>query len=418
MKGKIYTLLAGALLLVSCGNNEDVTFEKTPKIAISLVSEIPATVFPGEELNFDFLLEYDGGITSSYALIDGNEVESSRTAYSGSPKSVNVAFSYTAQDAYAGNTIDFAVCASGADGAVGHYDIPVFVLAAKSNINFTFPDDAPSEFEVTGETLSFPINIESGNIDIKAITTYKGDTVMPEMTFDVEEGEDARHITLDFEYTPTLGDTGMPTLFTFEVLDVNGNLTNAYYSVLFFKAASVELNEYSGVTMGLNKCTAAGQFINLVENIVYEAAGVGEHSAEVDLAVFWSGNASTIGVAFASPNAGNVTSIYPEATIVNTLGGTAADIPSNWAVRNETNFREIDIDADAFASIDTIDQIYEYFETGVQPTNDHVTFKKTAGSVIAFLIHRGDTEKIGIIRVTKVPGNNTGAVTFDYKIEK
>lgn len=405
-----------SLALASCSDDGPVR-KSGPVIGISILGDVPATAYPGDVLDFTFSMKYAGGISEAYALVDGTELEGSRTTFSDTPDSTGLKFSYRAADSYAGNTIDFAVVATAPDGAEGHYDIPVFILAAKSAIKVVLPEDAPESFEVTGETLKFDVSIVSENVDIKSVTTYKGDQALPSMSFDVSG--DARNVTLPFEYTPTPGDTGTPTLFTFEVLDVNGNLTDFVYSVLFFKAASAELNEYSGIAMGLNKCPSYGQFLNLVDNAVYQANGVGAVCDKVDMAIFWSGNSSTIGVAFASPNAGNVTSIYPEATIVSTLGGTTGDIPSNWAVRNETNFRELEMTADAFAAVSSASEIEVLYAGGTVPANDHVTFKKVAGSVVAFKINRTETPKYGLIRVTARPAtNNTGTITLDYKIEK
>lgn len=416
---KIYCLAVAllSLFLASCSQDDGPVVKASPKVRISIVGDVPATAYPGDDLEFVFSMKYAKGISEAYALVDGTELEGSRTTYPDAPDSTGLKFTYRAQDAYAGNTIDFAVVATATDGAMGHYDIPVFILAAKPAITVTLPADAPESFEVTGEALKFNISIVSSNIDMKSVTTYKGDAVVPSMSFNVVG--DARNVTLPFNYTPTLGDTGTPTVFTFEILDVNGNIFNSMYSVTFFKAASDELNEYSGITMGLNKCVSYGQFINFVDNVVYMAKGVGDVCDKVDMALFWSGNSTTIGVAFASPNATNVTSIYPEATIVSTLGGTEDDIPTNWSVRNETNFRELEMDADAFAGVSTAAEVEALFAGGVAPTNDHVTFKKVAGSVVAFKINRTESPKYGLIRVTARPAtNNTGTITIDYKIEK
>ena len=255
------------------------------------------------------------------------------------------------------------------------------------------------------------------------ITTYKGDTQLPDMSFNVEG--DLRNVVLPFYYEPTLGDTSGTTTFTIEVMDMNGNIVSGSYSVNFYKEASTELNEYSGITMVLNKCTSAGQFFDAINNKVYVANGVGASCADIDWCIFWSGNATTQGVAFAAPSANNTTVIYPQATIVTTLGGTEADIPSNWSTRNETNFREVDIDADTYSAVSTVAEVEALFNNGTVPTNDHVVFKKTVGSVMAFKINRtvassaGEVQKYGLIHVTARPAtNNTGTITFDYKIAK
>lgn len=424
----ILIFLAAAVFVTACAKDDGIIRKKSPKISIALKSDVPATVYPGEKVDFVFSMKYAKGIRSAYATVDGVELEGTRVEFKDAPDSTGLEFSYMAKDIYAGNSVDIAVVAEATDGAAGHYDYPIFVLASKSKIDVKLPEDAPEAFEVNGTTLSFDIAVTSANVDMKSLSTYKGETPMPEMTYEITG--DLRKHTLKFAYTPTLGDTGAPTVFSFEIMDVNGNITNAFYSVLFYKAASEELDEYSGITMGLNKCPSFGQFFNAVDNIVYPAAGVGEVCASVDIATFWSNNAGTQGAAFAAPVAQNITQIYPEATIVTTLGGTTADIPVNWKIRNETTFREVDITADEYAAINTVAELYEYYENGVKPANEHVTFVlRAAGKVRIFITHRCtvdagtgekiyDVEKIGALRVTKPASANTGTITFDYKIEK
>lgn len=438
MKKISYILIsiAAAVFVMSCAKDEGFVRKKSPKISIALKSDVPATVYPGENVDFVFSMKYAKGIKSAYATADDVELEGTRMEFEDAPDSTGLEFSYVAKDIYAGNSVDIAVVAEAVDGADGHYDFPIFVLASKSKIEVKLPEDAPEMFEVDGSTLSFDITITSANVDMKSLSTYKGETPIPEMTYEIKG--DLRKHTLKFAYTPTLGDTGAPTVFSFEIMDVNGNIINEFYSVQFYKAASKELNEYSGITMGLNKCPSFDQFFNAVDNIVYPAAGVSAVCSSIDIATFWSNNAGTQGAAFAAPVAQNITSIYPEATIVTTLGGTTADIPVNWKIRNETTFREVDLTADEYAAINTVAELQEYYDNGVKPANDHVTFvMKAAGKVRIFITHRCavdagtgeilkdnegnkiyDIEKIGALRVTKPASGNTGTITFDYKIEK
>lgn len=423
MRKILFTLAVATALLAGCTVPDDMQTVKRPVVSIKVENVIAPAVYPGTELEFLFSLKYDGGLRSARAYVDGKVVSGSEKTFDDAPDSVTLDFTWKPSDAYAGNTIDFAVSAEAVDGAKGHFDYPVFILAAKPDITITFPDDAPNEFLVDGSALKFDVVITSGSVDMMQITTYKGDTVLPEMSFPVSG--DLRNAVLPFRYEPTIGDTGGTTTFTVEVMDMNGNLVSSNYSVNFTKPASTELNEFYGVTMGVNRCVSAGQFFDAVNNKVYSAAGVGQHCADIDWALFWSNNAGTNGVAFAAPIANNVAVIYPEATIVGVLGGSTDDIPENWSTRNETNFREIEIDADTYAAVSTSAEILELFEGGTIPANDHVSFRKAVGSTFAFKINRtaassaGEITKYGLVRVTARPAtNNTGTIVFDYKIEK
>ena len=422
-KISLFIMALAGLVSVACNDDALPVRKQSPKVAITIANAPEVTVYPGAELDFAFTLNYEAGLESAYALVDGVVLEESRTTFSGGTQTANLTFSYKVTDKYAGNTLDFAVFASAADGAEGHYDYPVFVLAAKPEVHFTFPENVPTEFTVDGSSLTFDVGIRSAAIDLQKITVYKGEEALPGLGGEVTG--DLKNTTLHFDYTPTLGDTGTPVPFTIEVMDVNGNIINSEFSVTFIKKPSAELNEYSGVVMGLNKCPEEGQFFDAIHNIAYKANGVGAHSADIHWSIFWSGNAKTIGVAFASPSASNVTSIYPAATIVTTLGGTEADIPANWSTRNETHFRELELDADAYAAISTKAEVVQLFDTGTVPANDLVTFQKVEGSTMAFKIivtdpaTGGSMEKVGLIRVTaRNASNNTGSIVFDYKIEK
>lgn len=422
MKRYLFLFIVALFTIVSC-NETEIKAPKAPKVAVKLLNSVPATVYPGEKVDFQYALLYKGGVESAKAYADGMLIDGSEVVFSTSQDSVVYSFSYTATDIYAGNTIDFVVEASGADGAKGRTDIPLFVLASKPEVIFTYPSNLPQEFMVDGSSLEFDLIIESKSIAIKTLTTYKNEIKLEEMCAEYED--EVKIINLPFSYTPTLGDAGEPTIFTFEVMDVNGNIITSQCSILFNKQKSVELDEITGVVMGLNKCTTHGQFIDFISNKVYKAAGVGNVCADIDMALFWSGNASTVGVAIASPNASNVTSIYPEATIVNTLGGSESDIPMNWATRNETNFRAVSLSADEFAAIMTTAEIKGLYEEAEVPANDHVMFKNKAGNVLLFKINRSNivsgeiVEKYGVLRVTQLAAsNNTGTITLDYKIQK
>ena len=423
----LFLLLAFASL-ASCSDDMAITV-KSPKIRVSLLTEVPPTVYPSETIPLEFKLEYEKGISKVWASADGTVLDETVREFEEALSEVTVSFEYLVQDIYAGNTIDFAVAATAVDGAEGHYDVPVFVMAAKSDISVSLPEDAPSEFLVDGSVLAMDVQISSANVDLKKLTVYKNGNPVGAMSVDF--GENVRAHTLNFSYQPTMGDTGAPTLFTFEIQDVNGNITEAYYSIQFYKAASTELNEYNGVIMGMNKCITHGQFFNAHDNVVYKAPGVGAECANVDFVTFWSNNTGTKGAAFASPNAFNVSSIYTEATIVNLLGGSTEDIPLNWTPRNETIFRILNIDADAFASVSTKAEVEELFQNGTSPANEHVVMQVKAGTTLAFCTLRKPAKedgqesepepepRYGLIRVTeRAATNNTGTITFDYKIVK
>lgn len=419
MKKILYILCCMLLPLssVSCGR-QDAPVVGKKKFAITILNKVPATVHPGDNLDFVFSVKYAGGISSVRALVDGKTLEESVKTFGDTPDSVGVEFSYKVAASYAGNSLDFAVAVEAADGNRGHYDVPVFVLAAQPDVIITLPDDLPSEFRVDGSTLAFDVLFTSDKVEMKSLTTYKNNAVLEDMSYDIE-GDPKNH-TLHFSYTPRLSDAGAPTVFTFEIMDTNGSFISQNCSITFTKEGSLELNEYTDLRMGLNKCTQYGQFIDAITGTVYSANGVGAVSQSIDFILFWSGNSTTIGAAFASPHTSNIDVIYPEATVVTTLGGTTADIPANWKVRNTTAFRQLTLTADQFAAVNTQAEVEELFNNGDPTSNEFVMFKNVTGSSLAFKVGRNDgTVKYGIIYVkNRAASNNTGYIIIDYKIER
>lgn len=401
------------LSLTGCSKNNQVIVKKS-KIAISVDGTIPPTLYPGNTLDIKFILKHPAGIRESVVMIDGTEVEGSRRSYEEFTDSTSVSVSYKAMDSYAGNTVDIAISAEGVDGAIGHYDVPVFILATKPDITIDIPASAPSEFLVSEEVLKFDIEIISETTDMKSVTVYKNDVKEESMSY--EFVGNLRKQTLKFSYKPTLADVGDAVVFKIAVMDVNGNIVESMYSVKFTKPQSLELNEHFGIMMSLHQSNVYGNFFDATNNIVYVANGVSQHCADIDWAWFYSANATTIGVALAAPIAQNTALTYSEANVTTYLGGQASDAVVNWGTRNETNFREISISAAEFNAVSTSAEVRNLYNTGTVPSNDHVVFRKTTDSMIAFKIAR--TSKYGLIHVVKVAGPNTGNVKFDYKIEK
>ena len=422
MKKSLIIFSVVAFALLGCSRKDSVSV-KSPLISIRVENEVPVTALPGTTLEFSFSLTYKGGLKSAYAMVDGKIIEGTELNFNDAPESALIEFSYTPDGTFAGNTIDFAVHAEAVDGAKGHYDYPVFILAAKPDISIEIPEDAPEEFLVNGSTLSFDILIKSPSVDMMKVTSYKGDTVIPEMSFNVE-GDDLRNVVLPFSYTPTLGDTGGKTSFSFDVMDVNGNIVSASYAVRFYKEGATELDEYTNVVLGLNRCTTECQFLDAVTCTKYKANGVGAACAEIDLIAFWSNNTGTQGLAFSAPGWESLTLVYNQATVVDILGGTTNDILANWSVRNLTEIRELELDADAYAAVSNRDDLVRVFNSGTVPSKTYVVYQKNVGSTIAFKVRRtadsatGELEKYGLLRVSARPATgNTGTITIDYKIE-
>ena len=403
-------IAASAVMAWSCTSDAGVE-ESGPKIKISLEDEVPVAIYPTESIDISVSITYENGIAESYVSLAKTELEGTRQVYENYPTSASFDFSFVPQDSHTGTTLDFMIHVTGADGNIGRYDVPVYILAAKPQIEIIIPADAPSETDVK-DAIGFNVSVTSGNTDIRSISTYRGDVLIEESV--MTEFNDPRNAEYPFSFTPDLADVGAPLTFRFEVMDVNGNIVSSLYQVTVTKQASVELSEFYGIVIGMNKCTTAGSFLDLHTGTVYKANGVSTVCDLIDLAVFRSGNATTQGPAIASPNVQNVTQIFPEATIVTTLGGTVADIPLNWTTRNETLFKEIEMTAEEFASLETKAQVEAVFNNSAS-AEVKVIFKQLKGKYFTFKTHDG---YIGVGTVTAHAAANTGSITIDYKIVK
>lgn len=381
-----------------------------PKFMVSLENEVPAVTYPSVTLDFSFSLSYEGGLSEAYVSMNGLEMEGSRTVFEGAPQTAALDFSYTVKDSEAGTTVDVVVNMVGADGAVGRWDVPVFVRAAKPDIRIVLPENVPSEFDVKKE-LSLEVDIVSGTTDMKTVSVYKGTELVEIIESD---GFDTpRSLKYMFSYTAPKYEAGTPVVFRIEVMDVNGNIVSHEFSITFVKPPLVELYEYTAVQMGMNRNMEFGQCLDLFSGTVFEMAGVGEKCADVDLVLFFSNSANTKGMSLASPNKSNVTVIYKKDTVVDLLGGEESDVPSAWSVRNATEFIQLGLTEEEYADVETKEHVYAHFPDGAESTGLLQQQKK--GYSFAFKTADG---KRGVAYITSSPSNNTGMATFNIKVEK
>lgn len=423
MKRFLIISFLAAIAFIGCDRTDDDVVVKKPVISIKVENSVPVTVTPGTEVDFVFSMKYKNGIRSAYATVNGKTIEGTECFYEDAPDSTAVEFSYVTDMTHVGNTLDFAIYAEGTDGAKGYYDYPVFVLAAQPDIDIIFPDDAPESFVVDETTpLSFDILVTSGSFDLTSITIYKKAELLSQII--LAEGDDRHNVTVPFTYTPVLGDIGGSTSFNIEVKDAAGNMVTVGYKVKFIKeGASTELDEFTEVTMGFQKCTSDSQFINAVTGSKHVAKGVSEICADIDWCVFYSTASGKAGAAFAAPTFASLSSVFND-TIISGLGADTADRVVNWSTRNATLFKSVTMDAAAFASVTTSQEVEDIYKNATSTEVDNLYAQKP-GSVIAFKINRtkdstsGELVKYGLIRVLEpAPTNNTGFVTFDYKIQK
>ena len=413
-----YALLGMAALTgVACSEKNADDGGSEVKIKISLTSEAPETAYPGDKVSYSFAIEYEAGIAEAAAELNNEIIEETAEAYPDAPATVSYSFDYTVKSEDAGQTLDFVVRVKGADGTENSYDVPLYVLAAKADIDIVIPSDAPQECSIE-DNLAFTVNITSGN-DLKSVKTIKDNEEITSLTMTVFENP--KEVAYPFSYQADVLDVGSPVTFRFEVMDANGNLVTADYSVTFTKPASDEISEYFGVNMGYQNNTDYGQYLDAETGSVFGMPEGYENCEEIDIVVYYSGNQNTPGLAFADPASSNASTMFKEATVI-AKGGDSNDAVSNWLKRNITTFKRVtsvrdgqaEVTEATFAALSTkaeIEAIYNDSEIAeatpqatVQP-NDYIAFYTATG-------------KYGIIKVVSRDANNKGAIVIDYKITK
>lgn len=381
-----------------------------PKFMVSLENEVPAVTYPSVTLDFSFSLSYEGGLSEAYISMNGLEMEGTRTVFDGAPETAVLNFSYTVKDSEAGTTVDVVVNMVGADGALGRWDVPVFVRAAKPDIRVILPENTPVEFDVKKE-LSLEVDVVSGTTDLKSISVYKGTELME--TIESEGFDTPRSLKYMFTYTAPKYEAGAPVVFRIEVMDVNGNIVSHEFSITFVKPPLVELYEYTAVQMGMNMNKEFGQCVNLFSGTVFKMDETGENCADIDMVLFFSNNSTSRGMSLASPNKSNVTVIYKKETVVDLLGGEESDMPSAWSVRNATKFIQLELTEEEYADIELKEHVCSLFPDDAASVD--ILQQQKKGNSFAFRTADG---KRGVVYITSAPSNNTGFTIFNIKVEK
>lgn len=403
-----------ALCAVSCDDTVSPA-DDAVQIKIGLISEPPVMARPGDKVEYTFSISCENGLKEVSAMLNNEILEGSTTTWTDAPVSADWSFSYVVKDEDAGNTLDFSAVVSSADGLRKSYDVPLYVQAAEADIQISVPEDAPEEWNL-GEELSFSVSVVSAT-DIRQIATYKNGNVLEELT--MTEFEDRRNVAYPFSYMPEVTDIGAETTFRFEVMDVNGNIVSAEYSVSVIRPASDEISEIFGITIGYQR-NATGSFLDAQNGTVYVFDGCHLHCVEIDMLFFYS-NSGGAGMSITDATTVNAENICNAATI-GAMGGTDEDIVTNWLTRNATYFKNLsdEVDNETFASIYTEKEIIDLYENSAQSEAQLVN-RLQPGNIVGFRIpldEEGISNEYGMLKVISRGAKNTETVVIDYKITK
>ncbi len=422
---KTYKTLAFILLfaMVSCSVENGPVQDQTVPVSFSLKGEAPVIAYPGEKVAYAFEIEYENGIAEAFCRIGDKEVEGSRMSFDGSPVTVDYGFEYVPSDVQAGTTIDFVIEARGADGLGRTTDVPLYVRATKAEIAISIPDEAPSEFLI-GSTLAFDVRITSG-IDIKHVCLYRNEVLVEGSMTDTFENP--KEVVYPFSYDPAAMDVGAPMVFKFEVMDTRGNIVTQNYSVSFTKPVSLEINEYLNVTMGYQRCPDAGPYFATSNGQVYSIKDGYENASVIDIVIYYSGNATTQGLAVTSATSSNskTASMYGgPATVIDFAGGDENDFVINWVDPITTTFKLVngsirgedasELSLEAFAEISRRQEITDLWDNS--KSKENVTALMVQPNSI--FVFRTSLGKYGLLKVNSLERGNKATANFDIKVVK
>ncbi len=411
------------LAFVACSEEPEQIQDQTVPITFALKGDVPVAVHPGEKVAYTFDIAYENGLAEAFCRIGSQEVEGSRVKFNGAPLQAEYSFEYVPTDVQAGSTIDFVVEAVGTDGLSRTTDVPLYVRATKADINIAIPADAPSEYLI-GTPLAFNVKITSG-IDIKHICMYKNDQLVDGSL--METFTNPREVDYPFSYEPSALDVGAPVVFKFEVMDTKGNIVTQNYSVTFTKPVSLELNEYFNVVMGYQRNPAIGPYFATSNGQIYNLKDGYENASVIDFIIYYSGNASTQGLALTSatsPNATNTAMYGGAATVVTFGGGDENDYVTNWVNPITTTFKLVngsirgetaeELNLEGFAEVSKKQEIIDLWNNSASKENVTALMVQ-ANSIFVF---KTSLDKYGLVKVVSLERGNKLTATFDFKVVK
>lgn len=404
-------VMASATLsaFTACTEKEGYTGQDEISLKVTYNQEPAVAAYPGDLMTYDMTLEYEPGIVSVVAQLNNTDIENSAME-AGGEISVNYRFEYTIQGKDSGNTLDFNIIVTGVDGKVKTADIPLYVYAAKANIDIEIPSEAPSEWLIT-EPLVFDVNVTS-EISLKEINTYKNGIVLEEMK--MTEFPSPNSAVYRFSYQASAVDVGQSTAFRIEVMDSNGNIVSEDYTVTFTKPAPVDISEFYGISIGYQNNMEYGQFLNTATGEVYKIKDVHTHCADIDMVLFFSSSGGA-GMSVTSATTNNASVIYGNQATIDKHEGTESDNIKNWEIKNNTYYKLYpDLSPADFAAVSSKEDIESYYISSESVENQLLN-KLQPDNIFGFKTEDG---KYGIVKVISRDASNSGKVVIDYKVVK
>lgn len=396
-------------IFASCTEKDGYSGQDETSLKVTYNQKPAVAAYPGDLITYDMTLEYEPGINSVSAQLNNADIENSMLEVGGAV-SVNYRFEYTVQGKDSGNTLDFNIIVTGADGKTKTTEIPLYVYAAKANIDIEIPSEAPSEWLITAP-LEFDINVTS-EISLKEINTYKNGIVLEEMK--MTEFLSPNSAVYRFSYQASAVDVGQSTAFRIEVMDSNGNIVSEDYTVTFTKPAPVDISEFYGITIGYQNNMEYGQFLNTATGEVYKIKDVHTHCADIDMVLFFSGSGGA-GMSVTSATTNNADVIYGNQATIDKHEGTESDNIKNWETRNNTYYKLYsDLSPADFAAVSSQEEIESYY-TSSESAENQLLNKLQPDYIFGF---RTEDGKYGIVKVISRDASNTGKVVIDYKVVK
>lgn len=232
-----------AFVLAAC-NSEGMGDASRPVgtlMSFTPIGEQPIVAAPDEEVTYNCTINYSNGLTSAEVSLDGEVLESSLKTWENSPVEVEYSFKYLVKGNQFGQTLDFVITATGADGYRQSVDYPLWITSNDVDFVISLPDNIPSGI-YSNDTVEFEIIATCGNILKSFVVTKNGETFTSKTDFTTEKS-----YTHNFIYVPTADDINNTIEFHFVATDVKGNVSEAYYTVTVTKADIIGKELYTEI---------------------------------------------------------------------------------------------------------------------------------------------------------------------------
>ena len=267
-----------------------------------------------------------------------------------------------------------------------------------------------AEVEV-GQTTTFTYQVVSTDnrlTEVRIIYPEKADEVITDFA-------DKNLYSGEYNFTGQTADAGNSVTFNIEARDRDGNVSRKEITVKVVASTEpISVSTSVAVILAAQGVSSQGSFVDVdgTTATVYNLANAKANAASIDFAYLQGGDTAGQGGVIGSPKDESVEAVYGASL-------SAANGVHTWNPRNDTRFKETNLNEVAFNALDGAGVIAAY-NNGTKPDNTGAVEnsssrvnKLAVGKVFAFKTAQG---KEGVAYVKSLTAGETGSITLDIKV--